>query len=147
MSQAPTANLSEAQPARTRRKALTAVAAVVVLGGVAWGAWYGLVASHYEHTDNAYVQANVVQITPQVGGTVLSIGADDTDVVKAGQVLVRLDPADADVALDQARAQLAQTVREVRTLYANNASLQAQVALRRPMSTRRATKWPVPRKT
>lgn len=130
MSQAPTANLSEAQPARTRRKALTAVAAVVVLGGVAWGAWYGLVASHYEHTDNAYVQANVVQITPQVGGTVLSIGADDTDVVKAGQVLVRLDPADADVALDQARAQLAQTVREVRTLYANNASLQAQVALR-----------------
>ena len=76
------------------------------------------------------MQGNVVQITPQVGGTVIAINADDTDFVKAGQPLVKLDPADAQVALDQAEAQLAQTVREVRTLYANNGSLQAQIALR-----------------
>ena len=81
-------------------------------------------------TDNAYVQGNVVQITPQVGGTVVAINADDTDFVKAGQPLVRLDPADAQVALDQAEAQLAQTVREVRTLFANNGTLKAQIALR-----------------
>ena len=81
-------------------------------------------------TDNAYVQGNVIQITPQVGGTVMAINADDTDFVKAGQPLVQLDPADAQVALDQAEAQLAQTVRQVRTLYANNGSLSAQVALR-----------------
>ncbi|MEY2842277.1 MAG: hypothetical protein RI920_314 [Pseudomonadota bacterium] len=113
-----------------RKKALSAIAALVVLGGGAYGAYYALVANHFEHTDNAYVQANVVQITPLVGGTVVAIQADDTDVVKAGQLLVRLDTADARVALEQAEAQLAQTVREVRTLYANNAGLQAQVNTR-----------------
>ena len=104
--------------------------AVVVLAGIAYGVYWALVLSHYESTDNAYVQGNVVQITPQVGGTVIAINADDTDFVKAGQPLVKLDPADARVALEQAEAQLAQTVREVRTLYANNGTLQAQIALR-----------------
>jgi membrane fusion protein (multidrug efflux system) len=121
---------TSAAPSPVRKKALSAIAAVVVLGGAAYGAYYALVANHYEHTDNAYVQANVVQITPLVGGTVVAIGADDTDVVKAGQTLLKLDTADARVALDQAEAQLAQTVREVRTLYANNASLQAQIQTR-----------------
>src|ERR1700709_792051 len=113
-----------------RKKALSAVAALVVVGGIAYGAYWALVLNHFETTDNAYVQGNVVQLTPQVGGTVVAINADDTDHVKAGQLLVRLDPADAQVALDQAEAQLAQTVREVRTLYANNSTLKAQIALR-----------------
>ncbi len=113
-----------------RRKALTALAAVVVVAGLGWTAYEVLVASHYETTDNAYVQGNVIQITPQIGGTVLAILADDTDFVKAGQPLVKLDPADAKLALDQAEANLAQTVRQVRTLYANNGSLAAQITLR-----------------
>ena len=113
-----------------RRKALTAVSAAVLVAGIGYGAYWALVLNHFESTDNAYVQGNVVQITPQVGGTVVAINADDTDHVKAGQLLVRLDPADAQVALDQAAAQLAQTVREVRTLYANNSTLKAQIALR-----------------
>jgi membrane fusion protein (multidrug efflux system) len=81
-------------------------------------------------TDNAYVQGNVIQITPQTAGTVLAVRADDTDFVRAGQPLVRLDPSDARMALDQAESQLAQTVREVRTLYATNEVLGAQIALR-----------------
>lgn len=113
-----------------RQKSLKIIGGVVLVAGVAWGIHWWLVSSRIESTDNAYVQANVVQITPQVGGTVLAIQADDTDVIKAGQLLVRLDPADARVALDQAEAQLAQTVREVRTVFANNATLAAQVALR-----------------
>jgi membrane fusion protein (multidrug efflux system) len=113
-----------------RKRALTAVTAAVVVAGIAYGAYWALVLNHFESTDNAYVQGNVVQLTPQVGGTVVAINADDTDHVKAGQVLVRLDPADAQVALDQAEAQLAQTVREVRTVYANNSTLKAQIALR-----------------
>ena len=116
--------------ARTRRRGLALVAAGVALAGIGYGTWYGMVGRHFETTDNAYVQGNVVQITPQVGGTVLAIQADDTDTVRAGQTLVKLDPADAQVALDQAEAQLGRTVREVRTLFANNATLKAQIALR-----------------
>ncbi len=116
--------------ANVRKKALTALASVVVVAGLGWAAYEYLVASHYESTDNAYVQGNVIQITPQIGGTVQAIMADDTDYVKAGQTLVQLDPADAKVALDQAEAALAQTVRQVRTLYANNGTLNAQIALR-----------------
>ena len=113
-----------------RKKALIALSSVVVLAGLGWTAYDWLVASHYESTDNAYVQGNVIQITPQMGGTVMAILADDTDFVKAGQPLVRLDPADVRVTLDQAEANLAQAVRQVRTLYANNSSLRAQITLR-----------------
>lgn len=126
---APTPATTPAAPNR-RRKALLTLSALVLVGGAAFGAYEYLVASHYETTDNAYVQGNVVQITPQIGGTVVAILADDTDFVKAGQPLVRLDPADAKLALEQAEANLGQTVRQVRTLYANNASLAAQVRLR-----------------
>ncbi|MBL8352847.1 MAG: HlyD family efflux transporter periplasmic adaptor subunit [Burkholderiaceae bacterium] len=118
-----------ARPA-TRRKALTSIAALLLLGGAGYALYWALLLRHVETTDNAYVQGNVVQITPQVAGTVVAILADDTDVVKAGQPLVRLDPADARLALAQAEAQLGQTVREVRNLVASNATLAAQVALR-----------------
>ncbi|MBP6418154.1 MAG: efflux RND transporter periplasmic adaptor subunit [Giesbergeria sp.] len=113
-----------------RRRGLTLIALLVTAAGLAWGGWHWTNARHFETTDNAYAAGNVVQITPQVGGTVVAIGANDTDFVRTGQVLVTLDAADARVALDQAQAQLAQTVREVRTLFANNAPLQAQVSLR-----------------
>jgi len=89
---------------RKRKTALLGVTTLVVLAGIAYGVYYALVLDHYETTDNAYVQGNVVQLTPQVGGTVVAINADDTDFVKAGQLLVKLDPADARVALDQAEA-------------------------------------------
>jgi membrane fusion protein, multidrug efflux system len=124
---APTAAVPATNPAR--KKALT-VLSIVVLLGLAYGGFEWFTSRNEEITDNAYVQGNVIQITPQVGGTVTAILADDTDFVKAGQPLVQLDPADAKVALDQAEANLAQSVRQVRTLYANNGSLSAQVTLR-----------------
>ena len=127
--QAPVAASPTANPAG-RRKGLTIVAAAVAVAALAWGGWHWMVASKYQTTDNAYVAGNVVQITPQVGGTVISIGADDTDYVKAGQVLVQLDPADYLVQLAQAESQLAQNARQTKTLYANNAPQAAQVAQR-----------------
>ncbi|WP_414638818.1 efflux RND transporter periplasmic adaptor subunit [Aquabacterium sp.] len=122
--------VSGAESSQPSRPAVRGLVVALALGGVAYGAYHFAMSGKVEHTDNAYVQANVVQVTPAVGGTVLSIGADDTDLVRPGQVLLKLDPADAQVALDQAQAQLAQTVREVRTLFANNGSLQAQIQLR-----------------
>ncbi len=113
-----------------RKKALTTLAVVVVLAALGWAGYEWLVASHYEDTDNAYVEGNVIQVTPQISGTVIAITADNTDFVRAGQPLVKFDPTDAKVALQQAEANLAQTVRQVRTLYANNGTLQAQIKLR-----------------
>ena len=150
------ADIAPANGNPRRRVALTALAIVVALAGLGWGGYEWLVAGRYESTDNAYVQGNVVQITPQIGGTVMAIHADDTDFVKAGQPLVQLDPADVKVALEQAEANLAQTVRQVRTLYLNNGSLAAQVRLREadiakaeaevarapPMTCRGARRWP-----
>ena len=57
-----------------RKKGLTAVAAAVVVAAIAWGGYHWMVSSNYQTTDNAYVGGNVVQITPQVGGTVTTIG-------------------------------------------------------------------------
>jgi membrane fusion protein, multidrug efflux system len=113
-----------------RKRLLTLIALVVLVAGIAYGVWYALVGAHFESTDDAYVAGNVVQVTPQVSGTVIGIKADDTDIVKQGQDLVILDPSDARVALDQAEAQLAQTVREVRGVYANNGTLSANIATR-----------------
>jgi len=116
---------------KTRRKLwLAIVAGAFVAIGAAYGAYWATVLRYSQSTDDAYVNGNVVQITPQISGTVVSIAADDTQFVKAGQPLVRLDQADAKVALDQAEAQLAKTVREVRNLFATTAQLQAAVQLR-----------------
>jgi membrane fusion protein (multidrug efflux system) len=103
---------------------------VVLLAAIGWALWYFLDGRWYEGTDDAYVNGNVVQITPQVPGTVVSIGADDGDLVHAGDVLVQLDPSDADVALAEAKANLANTVRKVRGLYSSVNGAQADVAAR-----------------
>ena len=62
-----------AVPAARRKPALLAVAAATLVGGLAYGAYWAIALRHHESTDNAYVQAPVVQITPQVGGTVLAV--------------------------------------------------------------------------
>ena len=122
--------------ASRRKPALLAVAALTLLVAAGYGAYWALALRQHESTDNAYVQAPVVQITPQVSGTVLAVLADDTDVVKQGAPLVKLDPSDARLALERAEAQLAQTVREVRTLYVNNAALAASVRAREAEAAR-----------
>jgi len=113
-----------------RRQRLIAVSVLLALLLIAYGVWWAIYARHFEDTDDAYVAGNVVQVTPQVSGTVVAIHADDTELVEAGKPLVDLDHSDAKVALEQAEAQLAQTVREVRTLFVNNGALNAAVTQR-----------------
>ncbi len=119
-----------------RKRQLILLTVGCLLVGLAYGIYWMRVARFEVNTDNAYVQGNIVQITPQIAGTVIAIEADDTDMVKQGQLLVRLDPADARVALDQAEAQLAETVREVHTIFSNNNVLSATVESRKAELTR-----------
>jgi len=115
----------------TRRRVFTTIAIVVVVGAVIWGLYWFLYLRNVESTDDAYVSGHLVAVTPQVVGTVVAVGADDTNTVTAGQVLVRLDPADAQVGLEQAESQLARTVRQVRTALATVAQYQATENARR----------------
>jgi membrane fusion protein (multidrug efflux system) len=128
-----TAPLPVSQPSpgnSKRRRALLIVLMIALIAGAAWAAYYLLVARWQQDTDDAYVQGNVVTITPQTLGTVVAINADDGMRVNAGQVLVQLDPNDAKVALEQAQANLAVTVRQVRGLYSSVESAQADIAAR-----------------
>jgi membrane fusion protein (multidrug efflux system) len=122
--------LSANEKANARRRGLQAIAATIGVAALVWGGWHWVSGRHHVSTDNAYVMGNVLQITPQITGTVVAIQADETDFVRAGQLLVKLDASDARVALEQAQAQLAQTVRETRALFANTGALAAQVKLR-----------------
>ncbi|MEO8161218.1 MAG: HlyD family efflux transporter periplasmic adaptor subunit [Arenimonas sp.] len=119
-----------------RARALIGIGALVLFGGLAYAIYWFLYLSHYQDTDDAYVQGNVVQVTPQVAGTVVQVNVHDTDAVQAGQLLVALDPADARAALDEAEATLAQTVREVRQVYGNDASTQADIRFRQADAAR-----------
>jgi len=122
---------TESRPRNGKRRRLMLIAgAIFAVTGLAYAGYWAKYQRHFERTDDAYVQGNLVQVTPQVAGTVVTVNADDTDFVKAGQTLVTLDRADAKVALEQAEAALAQTVRETRTLYVANTTWAANIAQR-----------------
>jgi len=111
------ANAAPAAPAPAngnRTRILILIAVIFIVSGLLWGAYWYLVLSNRERTDDAYVNGNKVVISAQISGTVIVVLADDTQLVKAGQVLVRLDPVDAETSLSRTASSLAQTVRQVR---------------------------------
>jgi membrane fusion protein (multidrug efflux system) len=112
----------------TRQRALGLVAIVVVLGVIAWGAYWLFYGRYFESTDDAYVGGDVVAITSREPGTILTIHADNTQSVHRGQVILDLDPANALVGMQQAEAGLAQTVRQTRALFAKADQLRAQIS-------------------
>jgi membrane fusion protein (multidrug efflux system) len=120
-----------------RRKGLLILGAVVAAGVLIYGVYWLAYARHFETTDDAYVASDVIQISSEVPGTVMSVGVDDTQSVQRGQLLVQLDPADAKVARDAAEADLARTVRQVRALFAETSQLKAQLAERQADYDRR----------
>jgi membrane fusion protein (multidrug efflux system) len=111
------ANAAPQEPASNnakRTKVLSLIAAIFIALGLLWAAYWILVLAKRERTDDAYVSGNRVVVSAQVSGTVIAVLADDTQRVKAGQVLVRLDPIDAQTSLIRTASALAQTVRQVR---------------------------------
>ncbi|MBA8883180.1 HlyD family efflux transporter periplasmic adaptor subunit [Dokdonella fugitiva] len=114
-----------------RRTVLVVIALVFVAIGVAWYLLWLFVWSQREVTDDAYVAGNQVMLSAQVPGTVIAVLADDTQRVEAGQVLVKLDPTDADLALAKAKSALANAVRQVRQQTEMASQYDAAVAARK----------------
>ena len=114
--------------AATRRKKMTMAIGAFLLMGIAFAIYYTFVARFNESTDNAYVGGNVVAINAQTSGTVEAVLAEENQEVKAGQALVTLNATDADVALTQASAQLADTTRQIRQAFNNTGITNAQLA-------------------
>lgn len=119
-----------ANKVQRRNKLLGGVAGVVTLSAIAAGVYWFTYGSHFVSTDNAYAAVEVAQVTSAVGGTINEVLVTDTQAVKKGQILVRIDPADARLALAQAEADLNRAVRRVRGFVANDASLKAQITAR-----------------
>jgi membrane fusion protein (multidrug efflux system) len=121
---------AESKPAVKKILNVQNVVAAALLIGAAGAAWVMLAPTGKQVTEDAYVEGNVVQVTPQLSGSVTQIGADNTDYVKAGQVLVQLNEVDAQLALSRAEAQLSKAVRQVRVQFANASQSRANVTLR-----------------
>lgn len=116
---------------RQRRNALVFLTLIFIAIGVGWAVYWYLVLRHYESTDNAYVAGNQVQIQSQVSGSVMTVNVDNTDFVQSGTVLVELDPRDAELALDKAKTELANSVRQTRQHIINSRQLQANIDVKR----------------
>jgi membrane fusion protein (multidrug efflux system) len=126
--------LEPQQPAgkkRQRKFWLLLLTVIFVVIGVAYLVYWFLVLRHHQDTDDAYVAGNQVQIMAQVSGSVNSVTFDNTDFVRKGDVLLTLDPTDAEQAFERARTALANSVRQTRQLVINGKQYQANIALRK----------------
>jgi membrane fusion protein (multidrug efflux system) len=113
-----------------RARLFAGLGALVAVVAIVWFIWWFLVGQNHVTTDNAYVDADVADITPLVSGPVIQVLAIDTQAVKAGQPLVVIDPTDFRVALAQAKAQLGQAQRRVQGYFANEGALTGQIDAR-----------------
>lgn len=124
------AAIARSRQLAARRTWLTRLVVAVVVVGVLWGLWYALIGRNHVSTDNAYVNAEAAQVTPLVAGAVIEVNVRDTQAVKQGEVLARIDPANATIAVAQAEAELADALRRFRQTRATSGALSAQVAAR-----------------
>lgn len=122
--------LTDVQMKQRRNKSLAVFATVVALAAAASIIYFSVFAGRYVSTDNAYSNAEIAAITPAISGIVSEVLVSDTQAVKAGDVLLRLDPVDATLALRSAEAELEQALRRVKSYQANDRSLAALVQAR-----------------
>ncbi len=113
---------------RRLRKPLLLLAPIVLIVGALL---FYLGGGRFEDTDNAYLQAGLVSVSPNIAGRVVSVDVRDNQVVHKGDVLFRLDPAPYRDAVDEAQAQLATAKAEVGSLRANYAQGQSELAVAR----------------
>jgi len=111
-----------------RKFALLALSVVFVCAASGYGVYWATVGRFHESTDDAYVAGNRVPVMTEAQGNVMAVLVDETSPVKEGQVLVRLDDSDAKIALQEAEAKLASTVRHAEQLFATEKQLARKVA-------------------
>ena len=128
---APNSQSPSSRPRNAFARKVAAGGAAILAVAVLAGAYAGHADGRWVSTEDAYVEGNVVQVTPQVGGVVTAIRADNTDRVEPGAVLIELNGVDAQLALDAARANLARSVRQVRGQFAMAGQDGATMALRK----------------
>ena len=107
------------------------VAAVFILGVVAYGTYYFNHSRYLEETEDAYVGGEIVPVSAEIAGTVYSVNVRETQSVNAGDVLLTIDDSDAQLALSAARQDLARAVREVRASYVAVDEVSAQMQARK----------------
>ncbi|WP_297798998.1 HlyD family secretion protein [uncultured Brevundimonas sp.] len=115
-------------PKRKRLPLILAIVTAIAL--VCGGTWWWINKQRWEKTDNAFVQADMVSVSPRIGGSVVEVLVKDNQYVEAGTVLVRLDDADARAALAEAEANLAAVLASVGNVDAQTAQQQAAIAAR-----------------
>lgn len=114
-------------PRQKRKKLLMGFAALVIVVAASIALYWYTYGSRFVHTDNAYTAVEMAQITPSIGGTISEILVTDTQRVKAGDILVKIDPTDTRNTLNQAKADVDSAVRRVRGYFADNGNLSAQM--------------------
>src|SRR5262245_19731095 len=100
---------------RRGRNVLLLVAGVVVISVA--GMWLWRYFSSYETTDDAQVDAHLYPVSARISGHVVRVNVEDNEYVKQGTVLVEIDPQDYQVAVDHARADLANAVATAQSLH------------------------------
>ncbi|MEK0166691.1 multidrug efflux MFS transporter periplasmic adaptor subunit EmrA [Pseudescherichia vulneris] len=128
-SQTPQQPVNNKKGKRTRILLILTLLFIVI--AVAYGIYWFLVLRHHEETDDAYVAGNQVQIMAQVSGSVTKVWVDNTDFVKKGDVLVTLDPTDAQQAFEKAQTKLASSVRQTRQMMINSKQYQANIEVKK----------------
>jgi membrane fusion protein (multidrug efflux system) len=115
---------------RVSRKSLVLGAVLLaVVGGGAWaGHWWWTAGRYLETTDNAYVQADISPIAPQIDGFIARVEVGDNQAVKAGDVLVRIDDPDFVARRDRADAAVATAKADIATLDSRIGYQQSRVA-------------------
>ena len=91
-----------------------------------WLLWGRFVVS----TQDAYVHGNQVTLTPQIPGIVTQVNVNDTELVNQGQVLIELDKTDRTITFEMAKSHLADTIRNVTTMFENVYALAAQFEMK-----------------
>ena len=116
--------------AARRRRWLTIIVVAVVAIGLLATLYHFVIGVRHVSTDNAYVGADTAQVTPLVAGAVQSVGVANTQTVHKGDVLVAIDPSDARIVAERARADLLQAQNQYTQSRATGGALEAQVSAR-----------------